>query len=126
MLNSKSKWYKVSGKRQVEIEVETHYETERFKKYILSQGKLGFYEVYKLEDMMPFLQDVNELVKDTRITTEEVNPLFDLVAKEGYSEQGSVLFYVQEKDTALVRQYIYSKEAASSFKKKKNVKFLWV
>jgi len=69
---------------------------------------------------------VNEQLKDTTVTEEETNPLFDLFAEEkSYSEQRPILFYIQEKDTALVRSYISSEKATASSAKKKYAKFLW-
>jgi len=116
---------KISDEKQIKVEAKTHQEVERFKRYILSTGTLGFYETYTLDEMTPFITEVNELLKDT-MAVEEKDPLFDLLVKDGVNQLGGpVLFYVQEKDTALVRTYISSQTVKPVLKINKRIKFLW-
>ncbi|MBW1294922.1 SecDF P1 head subdomain-containing protein [Aquimarina litoralis] len=108
---------------KIQVTAATNYEAERFKQYILNQGKLDFYETFKMEELTNFLIEVNVLANKRKDTA--INPLFDLIKSVGY-EGEPILFAVEEKDTAQVKKYLSLKGAAYKLPmKKRYIEFLW-
>ncbi|WP_343914447.1 SecDF P1 head subdomain-containing protein [Aquimarina litoralis] len=107
---------------KIQITAATHYESDRFKKYILNPGKLKFYEVYKKKDIVPFLMEVNELAKNDNSAIE---PLFELI-KGGTNPAMPNLLSVVAKDTTRINKFLSIKAAESKLPvKRRYVKFLW-
>jgi len=108
---------------EIKIKASIHFEAERFRNYMLNQGKLDFYETYSMKDLGVFMSKVNQEAKIKKES--EDNPLLSLIKAGGY-EGGPVLFYVAEKDTAEVNKLIGSKSARVMLSDKKRfIQFLW-
>jgi len=108
---------------KIRIKAATGFRAERFRNYILNQGKLDFYETYSVKDLAVFMSQVNEEAKNSKESKDD--PLFTLIQSGGY-EGGPVLFYVAEKDTAEVSKLMGSKSAQVMLSDKKRfIKFLW-
>ncbi|WP_299220043.1 hypothetical protein [uncultured Aquimarina sp.] len=111
------------NKNHIKITIATNFLEDRFKNYILNPGKLDFYETYNSEDLSLFFVQVNEASKINKES--EDNPFYDLIKGSSYSGD-AVLFYVAEKDTVWVNQFISSKKVESALPiKKRFIKFLW-
>ncbi|WP_298548206.1 hypothetical protein [uncultured Aquimarina sp.] len=111
------------NKNHIKITIATHYKIERFKSYTINPGKLDFYETYNSKDLSLFFVQVNEASKINKES--EDDPFYELIKGGGYSGD-AVLFYVAEKDTVWVNEFISSKKAESALPiKKRFIKFLW-
>jgi len=132
------------------IELPGAKDVDRIKKLVSGKAELKFWETYKAEEFMPFLQAANEALKATIKPTEEKadakkpgdsisdlltdkkdaaadakkgnNPLFDKISQGG----GPVLFTANIKDTASINSYLKRPEIRSLIPAdKRYVKFAW-
>ena len=132
------------------IELPGAKDVDRIKKLVSSKAELEFWETYKAEEMMGFLQSANEALKATVKKDEKVaaakpadsltklltdktkdstaakkgnNPLFDKFISQG---GGPVLVIASTKDTATINSYLKRPEIRSLIPAdKRYVKFAW-
>ena len=132
------------------IELPGAKDVDRIKKLVSSKAELEFWETYKAEEMMGFLQSANEALKATVKKEEKVvaakpadtltklltdktkdsaaskkgnNPLFDKFISQG---GGPVLVIASTKDTATINGYLKRPEIRSLIPAdKRYVKFAW-
>ena len=132
------------------IELPGAKDVDRIKKLVSSKAELEFWETYKAEEMMGFLQSANEALKATVKKDEKVaaakpadsltklltdktkdstaakkgnNPLFDKFISQG---GGPVLVIASTKDTATINGYLKRPEIRSLIPAdKRYVKFAW-
>ena len=132
------------------IELPGAKDVDRIKKLVSSKAELEFWETYKAEEMMGFLQQANEALKATVKKDEKVaaakpadtltklltdktndttaakkgnNPLFDKFISQG---GGPVLVVASPKDTATINGYLRRPEIRNLLPAdKRYVKFAW-
>ncbi len=132
------------------IELPGAKDVDRIKKLVSSKAELEFWETYKTEELMGFLQTANEALKATVKTTEIVevakpadsltklltdkdkdssaikkgnNPLFDKFISQG---GGPILFVASTKDTAAINSYFKRPEIRNLLPAdKRYAKFVW-
>ena len=132
------------------IELPGAKDVDRIKKLVSSKAELEFWETYKAEEMMGFLQSANEALKATVKKDEKVaaakpadsltklltdktkdstaakkgnNPLFDKFISQG---GGPVLVIASTKDTATINGYFKRPEIRSLLPAdKRYAKFAW-
>ena len=133
------------------IELPGAKDVDRIKKLVSSKAELEFWETYKAEEMMGFLQQANEALKATVKTDEKVvaakpadtltklltddkvkdsaaakkgnNPLFDKFISQG---GGAVLVVASPKDTATINSYLRRPEIRNLLPAdKRYAKFAW-
>ena len=132
------------------IELPGAKDVDRIKKLVSSKAELEFWETYKAEEMMGFLQQANEALKATVKSEEKVaaakpadtltklltdktndttaakkgnNPLFDKFISQG---GGPVLVVASPKDTATINGYLRRPEIRNLLPAdKRYVKFAW-
>ena len=132
------------------IELPGAKDVDRIKKLVSSKAELEFWETYKAEEMMGFLQAANEALKATVKSEEKVaaakpkdtltslltdkdkdsaavkkgnNPLFDKFISQG---GGPVLVIASPKDTATINSYLRRPEIRNLLPAdKRYVKFAW-
>ncbi|MEO5777073.1 MAG: protein translocase subunit SecDF [Flavobacterium sp.] len=133
------------------IELPGAKDVDRIKKLVSSKAELEFWETYKAEEMMGFLQQANEALKATVKTDEKVeaakpadtlsklltddkekdsaatkkgnNPLFDKFISQG---GGPVLVVASPKDTATINSYLKRPEIRNLLPAdKRYAKFVW-
>ncbi len=119
------------------IELPGAKDVDRIKKLVSSKAELEFWETYKAEEMMPFLQSANEALKatvksdvkaatakpadtlsnlltdkdkDAKAAKKGNNPLFDKFISQG---GGPVLVIADPKDTATINSYLKRPEIRS-------------
>jgi len=124
------------------VELPGARDIERVKKLVTSTAQLEFWDVYKFDEIIPFLSQANELLKtslpkkdeakseevskdneidslleDAEVATEEeVNPLFDLLVRDNRSKAypgGPIIATIAKKDTAQFNSYINSSKVRS-------------
>ena len=132
------------------IELPGAKDVDRIKLLVSRKAELSFWETYKAEEFMPFLQAANEALKVTVKPTEEKaaaakpadtltklltdktkdsaatkkgnNPLFDKITQGG----GPVLFVANINDTASINSYLKKPEIRNLLPAdKRYVKFDW-
>ncbi|QBZ97837.1 protein translocase subunit SecDF [Flavobacterium sangjuense] len=133
------------------IELPGAKDVDRIKKLVSSKAELEFWETYKAEEMMGFLQAANEALKATVKSEEKVaaakpadsltklltddkakdsgavkkgnNPLFDKFISQG---GGPVLVIASPKDTAIINSYLRRPEIRNLLPAdKRYAKFAW-
>lgn len=133
------------------IELPGAKDVDRIKKLVSSKAELEFWETYKAEELMMFLQQANEALKATVKPTEEKpeaakpddsisnlltdkkadantakkgnNPLFDRFISQG---GGPVLVVASPKDTAVINGYLKRPEIRNLLPAdKRYAKFVW-
>ena len=132
------------------IELPGAKDVDRIKKLVSSKAELEFWETYKAEEMMGFLQQANEVLKATVKKDEKVaavkptdtltklltdkdkdsaatkkgnNPLFDKFISQG---GGPVLVVASPKDTATINSYLKRPEIRNLLPAdKRYAKFAW-
>ena len=134
------------------IELPGAKDVDRIKKLVSSKAELEFWETYKAEEMMGFLQSANEALKATVKPTDEKaaaakpadtlsklltdektkdsaaakkgnNPLFDKFISQG---GGPVLVIASPKDTATINSYLRRPEIRNLLPAdKRYAKFAW-
>jgi len=133
------------------IELPGAKDVDRIKKLVSSKAELEFWETYKAEEMMGFLQQANEALKATVKKDEKVtaakpadtltklltddkvkdsaaskkgnNPLFDKFISQG---GGAVLVVASPKDTATINSYFKRPEIRNLLPAdKRYAKFAW-
>ncbi|MDN3676621.1 protein translocase subunit SecDF [Flavobacterium paronense] len=132
------------------IELPGAKDVDRIKKLVSSKAELEFWETYKAEEMMGFLQQANEALKATVKSDEKVaaakptdtltklltdkktdsastkkgnNPLFDKFISQG---GGPVLVIASPKDTATINSYLKRPEILNLLPAdKRYAKFAW-
>jgi SecD/SecF fusion protein len=132
------------------IELPGAKDVDRIKKLVSGKAELEFWETYKAEELMGFLQTANEALKATVKTTEKVeaakpadsltklltdkdkdssavkkgnNPLFDRFISQG---GGPVLIVASTKDTAVINSYLKRPEIRNLLPAdKRYAKFVW-
>ena len=132
------------------IELPGAKDVDRIKKLVSSKAELEFWETYKAEELMGFLQTANEALKATVKVDEKVeaakpadsltklltdkdkdstatkkgnNPLFDKFISQG---GGPVLVIASTKDTASINGYLKRPEIRSLLAAdKRYAKFVW-
>jgi SecD/SecF fusion protein len=132
------------------IELPGAKDVDRIKKLVSSKAELEFWETYKVEEMMGFLQSANEALKATVKPEEKAavekptdsisklltdkdkdsttakkgnNPLFDKFISQG---GGPVLVIASPKDTAAINGYFKRPEIRSLLPAdKRYAKFVW-
>ncbi|UPT69768.1 MAG: protein translocase subunit SecDF [Flavobacterium sp. JAD_PAG50586_2] len=133
------------------IELPGAKDVDRIKKLVSSKAELEFWETYKAEELMMFLQTANEALKATvkpTVEKEEAakpkdsisdlltdkkedaatpkkgdNPLFDRFISQG---GGPVLVVASPKDTAVINSYLKRPEVRNLLPAdKRYVKFVW-
>jgi SecD/SecF fusion protein len=132
------------------IELPGAKDVDRIKKLVSSKAELEFWETYKAEEMMGFLQAANEALKATVKNEEKVaaakpadtltslltdkdkdstaakkgnNPLFDKFISQG---GGPVLVVASPKDTATINSYLRRPEIRNLLPAdKRYAKFAW-
>ncbi|MES2411970.1 MAG: protein translocase subunit SecDF [Bacteroidota bacterium] len=132
------------------IELPGAKDVDRIKKLVSSKAELEFWEAYKSEEMMGFLQAANEALKATVKADEKVetakpadsltklltdkdkdstaakkgnNPLFDKFISQG---GGPVLVIASPKDTATINSYLKRPEIRNLLPAdKRYTKFAW-
>ncbi len=124
-------------------------DVDRIKKLVSSKAELEFWETYKAEEMMGFLQAANEALKatvksevtaaakpadsltklltdketDTAAAKKGNNPLFDKFISQG---GGPVLVIASPKDTATINSYLKRPEIRNLLPAdKRYAKFAW-
>lgn len=113
---------KLPNNNQISINIETHYDSERIKNLVIHQGKLDFYETYKMEELTSFMTELNDVLKKEK---EDEDPLFSLITSQGY-KGGAILFNVLEKDTSMMNTYLLHKSIKVKLPtEKRYVKFAW-
>ncbi len=119
------------------VELPGARDIERVKKLVTSTAQLEFWDVYKFDDVIPFLSQANELLKietveedakpadasneseidslledaDAVAEKEVVNPLFDLLVRDARSKAypgGPIIATIAKQDTAQFMGYINS------------------
>ena len=132
------------------IELPGAKDVDRIKKLVSSKAELEFWETYKAEEMMGFLQQANEALKatvkndvkaavekpadsisklltdkskDTAVAKKGNNPLFDKFVSQG---GGPVLVIANPKDTAVINGYLKRQEIKALLPAdKRYAKFVW-
>ena len=132
------------------IELPGAKDVDRIKKLVSSKAELEFWETYKAEELMGFLQSANEALKATVKADEKVvaakpadsltklltdktkdstvakkgnNPLFDKIISQG---GGPVLVIASPKDTAAINGYLKRPEIRNLLPAdKRYAKFVW-
>lgn len=132
------------------IELPGAKDVDRIKKLVSSKAELEFWETYKAEELMPFLQAANEALKATVKADEKVeaakpadsltklltdkdkdsaatkkgnNPLFDKFVSQG---GGPILVVASPKDTATINGYLKRTEIRNLLPAdKRYAKFVW-
>ncbi|MCF6130437.1 protein translocase subunit SecDF [Flavobacterium sp. AS60] len=132
------------------IELPGAKDVDRIKKLVSSKAELEFWETYKAEELMGFLQAANEALKatvkneekavaakpadtltklltdkdkDTAAVKKGNNPLFDKFISQG---GGPVLVIASPKDTATINSYLRRPEIRNLLPAdKRYVKFAW-
>ncbi len=132
------------------IELPGAKDVDRIKKLVSSKAELEFWETYKAEEMMGFLQQANEALKatvkndvkaavekpadsisklltdkskDTAVAKKGNNPLFDKFVSQG---GGPVLVLANPKDTATINGYLKRQEIKALLPAdKRYAKFVW-
>jgi len=132
------------------IELPGAKDVDRIKKLVSGKAELQFWETYKAEEMMGFLQSANEALKATVKADEKTatakpgdsisklltdkdkdstaakkgnNPLFDKFVSQG---GGPVLVVASTKDTAVINGYLKRPEIRSLLPgDKRYAKFVW-
>ena len=132
------------------IELPGAKDVDRIKKLVSSKAELEFWETYKADELMGFLQSANEALKATVKADEKVvaakpadsltklltdktkdstvakkgnNPLFDKIISQG---GGPVLVIASPKDTAAINGYLKRPEIRNLLPAdKRYAKFVW-
>lgn len=101
-------------------------DTTRLNNIILNQGKLEFWELYKGEEFLPIMMDINNFYAE-KINHDSLKaqPLIDKIASQGY-KGGPVIFQSKTKDTTAINKMLNNKEIRFMLSSDYlNTKFLW-
>lgn len=104
------------------VELKTNIGVDSAKKLLLSTVDLGFYEVYHLDEMMPYFIELNTLVSELE---DKENVFFEKVVSQGYVG-GPQLLTFSVKDTTAISNYLSYKEVYPKLPvSKKDLLFAW-
>ncbi|WP_103071155.1 SecDF P1 head subdomain-containing protein [Aquimarina sediminis] len=114
---------KIANRNQIMIEFATHYDSDRAKKLLITQGDLNFYEAYKVDEITPFFEGINDFFNTTK--DQNISPIFDITSNKG-RKGGAVLLTALEKDTLLINEYLSLEELGKKLPTERRfVKFVW-
>lgn len=95
----------LTNDKKIKILVKTSLDENRLNSLITNQGKLEFWELYKIDNLFNFLGEADKIVTESQIDSVSAKSIVEYISSMGH-QNSSVLFFAKSEDTVVVNERI--------------------